>query len=157
MIKLLIGGSPCTKWSVAQTKDRETQPNSGIGWELFENYRIALEKYKPDYFLYENNKSAAQAIKDEIAKQLHVVDPDLFTPDNGCRMTHINSALVSAQHRERFYVTNFGDIEQPRDRGILLKDILGGHGSRQSAYRVEQHRENHHSRVFSKEPKHYGL
>ncbi len=125
MINLLIGGSPCTKWSVAQTKDRETQPNSGIGWELFENYKIALEKYKPDYFLYENNKSAAQAIKDEIAKQLHVVEPDLFTPDNGCRMTHINSALVSAQHRERFYVTNFGDIEQPQDRGILLKDILG--------------------------------
>ena len=124
MIKLLIGGSPCTKWSVAQTKDRETQPNSGIGWELFENYKIALEKYKPDYFLYENNKSAAQAIKDEIAKQLHVVEPDLFTPDNGYRMTHINSALVSAQHRERFYVTNFGDVDQPQDRGILLKDIL---------------------------------
>lgn len=136
MIRLLIGGSPCTKWSVAQTKDRETQPNSGIGWELFENYRIALEKYKPDYFLYENNKSAAQPIKDEIAKQLHVVKPDLFTPDNGCRMTHINSALVSAQHRERFYVTKFGDIEQPQDRGILLKDILGGGTDRDKARTV---------------------
>lgn len=32
--------------------------------------------------------------------------------------------MVSAQNRERFYVTNFGDIEQPQDRGILLKDIL---------------------------------
>lgn len=126
MIKLLIGGSPCTKWSVAQTKDRETQPNSGIGWELFENYKIALDKYKPDYFLYENNKSAAQPIKDEIARQLHVVQPDLFTPDNGVRMTHINSALLSAQHRERFYVTNFGDIYQPQDRGILLCDVLDG-------------------------------
>lgn len=123
-MRILLGGSPCTKWSIAQTNNRETQPNSGIGWELFENYKIALDKYKPDYFLYENNKSAAQPIKDEIAKQLHVVEPDLFTPDNGCRMTHINSALVSAQHRERFYVTNFGDIEQPQDRGILLKDIL---------------------------------
>lgn len=123
-MRILLGGSPCTKWSIAQTNNRETQPNSGIGWELFENYNIALDKYKPDYFLYENNKSAAQPIKDEIAKQLHVVEPDLFTPDNGCRMTHINSALVSAQHRERFYVTNFGDIEQPQDRGILLKDIL---------------------------------
>lgn len=39
-------------------------------------------------------------------------------------MTHINSALVSAQNRERFYVTNFGDIEQPQDRGILLRDVL---------------------------------
>lgn len=32
MIKLLLGGSPCTKWSIAQTKDRETEPE-GIGWE----------------------------------------------------------------------------------------------------------------------------
>lgn len=117
-IKLLIGGSPCTKWSIAQTKDRETQPNSGIGWDLFENYLIAKAKFKPDFFLYENNKSAAQAIKDEIAKELGVgVNPDV-------RFTHINSALVSAQNRQRFYVTDFGDIEQPEDRGILLKDIL---------------------------------
>lgn len=132
-MRILLGGSPCTKWSIAQTNNRETQPNSGIGWELFENYQIALDKYKPDYFLYENNKSASQPIKDEIARQLHVVEPDLFTPDNGVRMTHINSALLSAQNRERFYVTNFGDIYQPEDRGILLKDILetGVGGQRQ--------------------------
>lgn len=65
MIKLLIGGSPCTYWSIAQKNNRETEP-SGMGWELFENYLIAKEKFKPDFFLYENNKSAAQAIKDEI-------------------------------------------------------------------------------------------
>ena len=99
MIKILLGGSPCTHWSIAQKNGRETQPNSGIGWELFLNYKIALEKYKPDYFLYENNKSASQDIKDEIARQLNVVEPDLLTPDNGVRMTHINSALVSAQQR----------------------------------------------------------
>lgn len=40
------------------------------------------------------------------------------------RLTHINSALVSAQNRERFYVTNFGNIEQPQDREILLRDVL---------------------------------
>lgn len=124
MIRLLIGGSPCTHWSIAQKNSRETQPNSGLGWELFLNYKIALEKYKPDYFLYENNKSASQAIKDEIALQLGVVEPDLLTPDNGVRMTHINSALVSAQQRERFYVTNFGDIWQPEDKGIDIRDIL---------------------------------
>jgi DNA (cytosine-5)-methyltransferase 3A len=135
-LKILIGGSPCTHWSVAQKKNRETQPNSGLGWELFLNYKIALEKYKPDYFLYENNKSASQAIKDEIAKELCVVEPDLFTPDNGHRMTYINSALVSAQHRERFYVTNFGDIEIPQDRGILLRDVLDGITDRDKARTV---------------------
>jgi site-specific DNA-cytosine methylase len=116
-IKLLIGGSPCTHWSIAQKNNRETEP-SGIGWELFKNYLIAKEKFKPDFFLYENNKSAAQAIKDQIAKELGVgVDPK-------ARFTYINSALVSAQNRQRFYVTNFGDIKQPEDRGILLKDVL---------------------------------
>lgn len=112
MIKILLGGSPCTHWSIAQKNGRETEPNSGLGWELFLNYKIALEKYKPDYFLYENNKSASQAIKDEIGRQL------------GFPLTYINSALLSAQNRQRFYVTNFGEIKQPEDRGILLKDIL---------------------------------
>lgn len=116
-IKLLIGGSPCTHWSIAQKNNRETTPE-GLGWELFKNYLIAKEKFQPDFFLYENNKSASQAIKDQIAKDLGVgADPD-------ARFTYINSALVSAQNRQRFYVTNFGDIEQPEDRGILLKDIL---------------------------------
>lgn len=117
MIRLLIGGSPCTHWSIAQKNNRETKPE-GEGWELFLNYLIAREKFKPDFFLYENNKSAAQAIKDEIARRLGVgTDPN-------ARFTYINSALVSAQNRQRFYVTNFGDIEQPEDRGILLRDIL---------------------------------
>ena len=121
MLKLLIGGSPCTKWSIAQKNDRETKPE-GIGWELFKNYLIAKEKFKPDFFLYENNKSASQAIKDQIALELGV------GTDPMARFTYINSALVSAQNRQRFYVTNFGDIEQPEDRGILLKDILIGTG-----------------------------
>lgn len=123
MIKLLIGGSPCTYWSIAQTKNRETEP-SGIGWELFENYLIAKEKFKPDFFLYENNKSAAQPIKDEIKKRLHVWDRTLFTFPSGVRYIEINSALVSAQNRQRFYVHNCGEVEQPEDRGILLRDIL---------------------------------
>lgn len=40
MIKLLIGGSPCTYWSIAQKNNRE-KTASGIGWELFKNYLIA--------------------------------------------------------------------------------------------------------------------
>ena len=52
MIKFLIGGSPCSKWSIAQSKDRETTAE-GEGWELFRNFLIAKEKFAPDYFLYE--------------------------------------------------------------------------------------------------------
>lgn len=116
MIKLLIGGSPCTYWSIAQKNNRETEP-SGLGWELFNNYLIAKEKFKPDFFLYENNKSAAQSIKAQIKKELQVDNSNNY-------YIEINSALVSAQNRQRFYVHNCGDVGQPEDRGILLKDIL---------------------------------
>ena len=120
MIKLLIGGSPCTYWSIAQTSNRETEP-SGMGWELFENYLIALEKFKPDFFLYENNKSMSTAIRAEITKRF------------GFEPVCINSALVSAQNRQRLYwcgkrnldgTYSRVDVEQPEDRGILLRDIL---------------------------------
>lgn len=121
MIKLLIGGSPCTFWSIAQKNNRETEAE-GLGWELFKNYLIAKEKFKPDFFLYENNKSAAQAIKDQISREL------------GVDLMYINSALVSAQNRQRFYAFNW-EVDQPEDRGILLRDILeSGVVDREKAY-----------------------
>ena len=119
-MKILIGGSPCTHWSIAQTKNRETEA-SGIGWELFLNYRIARDKYQPDFFLYENNKSMSPAIREQITEELGV-EPVL-----------INSALVSAQNRQRLYWAGKRNkdgtysqvaVEQPVDRGILLRDIL---------------------------------
>lgn len=122
MMKLLIGGSPCTHWSIAQTKNRETEP-SGIGWELFENYLIALDKFQPDYFLYENNKSMSKSIREEITKRF------------GFEPICINSALVSAQNRQRLYWTNIPGVQQPEDRGILLRDILEtGVALREKAY-----------------------
>ena len=119
-MKLLIGGSPCTHWSIAQTKNRETEA-SGIGWELFLNYRIARDKYQPDFFLYENNKSRSPAIRAQITAELGV-EPVL-----------INSALVSAQNRQRLYWAGKRNpdgtyrqvpVELPEDRGLLLRDIL---------------------------------
>ena len=142
MIKLLLGGSPCTYWSIAQKNNRETEP-SGLGWDLFENYLIAKEKFKPDYFLYENNKSAAQAIKDEIKKRLNVWDGSFLTEDSGARYIEINSALVSAQNRQRFYVHNCGNVEQPKDRGIILRDILeSGVVDREKAYCLKHQQGN---------------
>lgn len=119
-MKILIGGSPCTHWSIAQTKNRETEA-SGIGWELFLNYRIARDKYQPDFFLYENNKSISPTIRAQITVELGV-EPVL-----------INSAMVSAQNRQRLYWAGKRNqdgtysqvaVEQPVDRGILLRDIL---------------------------------
>ena len=123
MIRILLGGSPCTYWSIAQKNNRETEA-SGIGWDLFKNYLIAKEKFKPDYFLYENNVSAAQPIKDQIKRELGVWDGTFLMPYTDVRYIEINSALVSAQNRERFYVHNCGEVELPKDRGILLRDVL---------------------------------
>ncbi len=135
-MRLLIGGSPCTYWSIAQTVNRETEP-SGMGWGLFENYLIALDKYKPDYFLYENNKSMSPAIRAEITKRFG------FEPVN------INSKLVSAQNRDRLYWIGKRnpdgtyikvDVEQPEDRGILLRDVLeSGVTWNEKAYTLDAH------------------
>lgn len=119
-VDFLIGGSPCTYWSIAQTKNRETVA-SGMGWELFSQYVRALHEAKPKYFIYENNKS--------MSKQIRASIDEAF----GFEAVLINSALVSAQNRQRLYwvgkrnedgTYSKVNVEQPADRGILLKDIL---------------------------------
>lgn len=116
----IVGGSPCTYWSIAQTKNRETEA-SGLGWELFSQYVRALREVKPKMFIYENNKSMSKAIRKSITETF------------GFEPICINSALVSAQNRQRLYWCGIrqedgsyrkANIEQPEDRGILLKDIL---------------------------------
>lgn len=120
MVKILIGGSPCTYWSIAQ-KDRETEA-SGMGWELFLNYIIAKEKFKPDFYLYENNNSISKEIKKKITECL------------GVENQTINSSLVSAQDRKREYWHNAEKI-MPEDRGIKLQDIVeSGIAEREKAY-----------------------
>lgn len=116
----LVGGSPCTHWSIAKTKNRETTA-SGLGWDLFNQYVRALKESKPKYFLYENNKSMSKEIRESISKTF------------GFEPILVNSALVSAQNRQRLYWVGIrqedgtykkSDISQPKDRGILLRDIL---------------------------------
>lgn len=119
-VDYLIGGSPCTFWSIAQKNNRETEA-SGLGWELFSQYVRALNEAKPKYFIYENNKSMSNAIRESISNTF------------GFEPICINSALVSAQNRQRLYWVgrrnNDGtyskvDIDQPHDKGVLLRDVL---------------------------------
>lgn len=125
----LVGGSPCTYWSIAQKNNRETEA-SGMGWELFQQYVRALHEAQPKFFIYENNKSMSKAIRASIDKAF------------GFEAVGINSALVSAQNRQRLYWVGRRNadgtyskvhVEQPEDRGILLKDVLDG-GQRIPAY-----------------------
>jgi len=112
MKRILIGGSPCTFWSIIQNpKNRETQAE-GQGWELFLNYIIAKEKFKPDFWLYENNESISKKIQKQIAENLQIEE-----------LLHLNSATVSAQNRKRIYGTNV-TVEVPQNRGVTLANIV---------------------------------
>ena len=141
-IDLLLGGSPCQSFSFAgKRKGMSTKCETEIltlehylelkadGFEfegqsyLFWEYMRLLNECKPTYFLLENVEMGEKWEK-VLSKAIGV---------NGI---HINSALVSAQNRKRIYWTNiglepsglFGDLEsiitQPKDKGILLKDVL---------------------------------
>lgn len=119
-VGFLIGGSPCTHWSIAQKKNRETTA-SGVGWDLFSQYVRALHEAKPKYFIYENNYSMSKEIRASIDETF------------GFEAVHINSAVVSAQNRQRLYWVgkrnaNGGydrvNVALPCDRGIQVRDIL---------------------------------
>jgi len=141
-IDLLIGGSPCQSFSFAgKRKGMATKCNQEIltleqylelkedGFQfegqsyLFWEYVRILNEVKPKYFLLEN-----VLMEEKWSK--------IITKTLGVHQIEINSNLLSAQNRRRLYWTNiglkpaglFGDlesiIEQPKDKGILIKDIL---------------------------------
>jgi len=111
-IDLLIGGSPCQGFSFAGKQLNFDDPRSALFFEFVH----ALKVLKPKYFMLENVKMKKEYV-DVISDQLGV-EPIL-----------INSSLVSAQNRQRYYWTNIPGIEQPEDKGILLADILEGEGT----------------------------
>ena len=106
-IDLVLAGSPCQGFSFAGNQLAFDDPRSAL---FFEFVRI-LKEVKPKYFLLENVKMKKEFL-DVISEQVGV-EPIL-----------INSALVSAQNRLRYYWTNIPRVEQPEDRGIVLRDIL---------------------------------
>jgi DNA (cytosine-5)-methyltransferase 3A len=108
-IDLLIGGSPCQDLSIAKAnREGLNGEKSGLFWKYVE----CLERFKPKYFLLENNNSMPKEAKDTISKIM------------GVEPIMINSALVSGQLRKRLYWTNILGVDQPKDKGILLSDIL---------------------------------
>jgi DNA (cytosine-5)-methyltransferase 3A len=141
-IDLLMGGSPCQSFSFAgKRKGMSTKCETEIltlqhylqlkseGYEfegqsyLFWEYMRILNEVKPKYFLLENVEMGEKWEK-------------ILSKAIGVNGIHINSALVSAQNRKRIFWTNIGMkpmglfgypesiIQQPKDKGILLKDIL---------------------------------
>ena len=109
---LLIGGSPCTYWSIAKAGGNRETTSSGLGFDLFMQYVRALKEAKPKYFLYENNESMSDEIKDEITRQL------------GVQPVMINSADFSAQIRKRYYWTNIPVFLDYTPKEFVIEDIV---------------------------------
>ena len=119
-VDLIMGGSPCQDLSIAGKRAGLQGERSGLFYKFVE----AIEVIKPKYFLLENNYGMPQDAYEEMSRLM------------GCYPIMINSAFVSAQTRKRFYWTNIGPqdynlfgfptvaIPQPKNKGILLKDVL---------------------------------
>ncbi|WP_336761551.1 DNA (cytosine-5-)-methyltransferase [Paenibacillus sp. USHLN196] len=112
-IDLLVGGSPCQNLSIINIdRSEHSQGLDGEKSKLFYEYVRALQIVKPKYFILENVESMSNEDRDVISKVLDV-EPIM-----------IDSALVSAQDRKRYYWTNIEGVEQPKDKRLVLRDIM---------------------------------
>lgn len=122
-IDIVMGGSPCQGFSFAGKQLAFDDPRSKLFF-VFVDILNHCKKHNPNVkFLLENVRMAKE-------------HENVITRYMGIEPIFINSALVSAQNRQRLYWTNIFNepaglfsepkcmIQQPKDRGILLKDIL---------------------------------
>jgi len=122
-INLICAGSPCQGFSFAGKQLAFDDPRSKLFF-VFVEILNHCKKFNPEVkFLLEN----VDMKKDHLR---------IISEYVGIFPTKINSALVSAQNRERWYWSNirtkqiglfdelYTDIPQPEDKGILLRDIL---------------------------------
>jgi len=120
-IDLLIGGSPCQGFSFAGKQLNFDDPRSKLFWE----YVRLLKDLKPKYFLLENVRMKKESM-------------DVITEALGVEPVFINSNLVSAQNRQRYYWTNIPMNNLPDDKGVVLADILeGGHVDRDKSHCID--------------------
>lgn len=109
-VDLLIGGSPCQGFSFAGKQLAFDDPRS----RLFFVFHEIL------YHIYTCNPRVKYMLENVKMKKEHL---DVITSRLGVSPVLINSALVSAQNRQRYYWYNW-KCEQPDDKGIVLRDII---------------------------------
>lgn len=110
-IGLILAGSPCQGFSFAGKQLAFDDPRSALFFE-FVNILNHIREFNPDVkFLLENVR-----MKKEFE--------DIITYYVGVEPLMINSNLLSAQNRVRFYWTNIEDVTIPDDKGILLEDVV---------------------------------
>ena len=158
-IDLIQAGSPCQGFSFAGKQLAFDDPRSAL---FFEFIRL-LKAIKPKYFLLENVRMKKEFLQ-VISQQVSECYPEI---PFGIEPIFINSSLVSAQSRQRYYWTNIPGIKQPEDRGIVLRDILEDNfdSERDKAHcidanyykgaNVEQYKKKHRRQLVNK-PKRVG-
>lgn len=112
-IDLLIGGSPCQGFSFAGKQLNFNDERSKLFFVYVDILNHIKKLNSNVKFLLENVKMKKEYL-------------DVISQHLGIKPVFINSSLVSAQNRQRYYWTNIGNgnIEQPEDKNIYLKDIL---------------------------------
>lgn len=115
-IDLVTGGFPCQAWSMAGQMQGDKDPRGALFWTMLDIIGTVLKHNPNAKFLMENVK-----MKSEFEQYItHHTEQAL-----GKVYKHlINSSLVSAQNRQRYYWTNIEGVTMPEDRGIVLADIL---------------------------------
>lgn len=122
-IDLVLAGSPCQGFSFAGKQLAFDDPRSKLFF-VFVEILNHIKKHNPNVrFLLENVNMKKEYLR-------------VISEYVGVFPVNINSNLVSAQNRNRWYWTNiktkkvglfdelYVDVPQPEDKGILLKDIL---------------------------------
>ena len=115
-IDLVIGGFPCQSWSLAGKQLGDKDERGKLFWVMLDVMKKVIENNPNAYYLMENVK-----MKKEFEEYITFHTEEALPNVNKYL---INSALVSAQNRVRYYWTNIPGVEQPEQRGMVLRDIL---------------------------------
>lgn len=122
---LIIGGSPCQGFSNAGRGLNFDDPRSKLFFVFVDIIKYYKKKNPSLLFLLENVRMKKEW-------------QNVITEYMGVEPVRINSALLSAQNRVRLYWTNFGEIEQPEDRCLYLKDVIvDGEVNREKSYTID--------------------
>lgn len=124
-IDLFIGGSPCKGISrLNQKQEGLKHKESVLFWEWLRVLReIQIENPKV-LFLLENTHGNIEATS-------------IITEILGVKPISINSKLVSAQNRPRYYWTNIPGVLQPINKNITTNDVFDFSGSITDKCRVK--------------------
>lgn len=118
-IDLIFAGFPCQAWSVAGERKGVEDPRGELAITLTELFNKAKELNPNIDFLFENVRMSNEHLK--FINNLFKAEPIL-----------INSALVSAQSRNRYYWLSTS-ATQPDDKEIFTRDILEYGGGKEAS------------------------